>query len=357
MVVAPTPDTKGLLEIPQNESGMFSRIRRTFCVAIVIALAVGGLRAAASDVNSAPNPYRIVENWAKLPEGRTWGQVIGVEIDPDGQSIWVLDRCGPGGCMVPPGSNVDPIQKFDRFGNLVMSFGAGMFNWPHGFFLDNSGNVWVTDGIGVNGKGNTVFKFSPDGRQLMRLGRPGMAGRDQETFNWPSDVLVAPNGNIFVADGHGPKSNARIVKFTGEGKFIREWGREGAAPGEFDVPHGLAIDSSGRIFVADRSNNRIQIFDQDGNFLAEWKQFGRPSGIYIDKNDVIYVTDSQSGEQYNAPFQQGIRIGSVTDGKVTAFVRKPESAKAMPECVAADDQGNLFGGFIEMQTLQKYVKN
>lgn len=337
---------------------MFPLGKRISTIALVIAtILVGMLRSPAGDVHLAPDPYRVVENWAKLPDGRSWGQVIGVEVDPDGESIWVLDRCGPHGCMGAPGSTVDPIQKFDRLGKLVTSFGAGMFNWPHGFFVDHAGNIWVTDGIGVNGMGNTVFKFSPDGKTLMRLGRPGIAGRDQETFSWPSDVLVASNGDIFVADGHGPKSNARIVKFTGDGRFIKEWGREGAAAGEFDVPHGIAIDSSGRIFVADRSNNRIQIFDQKGSFLAEWKQFGRPSGIYIDKNDVIYVTDSQSGEQYNAPFQQGIRIGSVKDGKVTAFVPKPESTKAMPECVAADVHGDLFGGFIEMQTLKKYVRN
>jgi sugar lactone lactonase YvrE len=336
---------------------MLPRKKTMSCAAILLAVSIVGSYAEASDVNSESNPYMQVENWAKLPDGRSWGQVIGVEIDPDGESVWVLDRCGPKGCMEPPGSIVDPIQKFDRFGNFVKSFGAGLFNWPHGFFVDRGGNVWVTDGIGVNGKGNTVFKFSPNGERLMMLGRPGMAGSDQTTFNRPSDVLVAANGDIFVADGHGAKSNARVVKFAGDGRFLREWGREGAAPGEFEVPHGIAMDTSGRIFVADRSNNRVQIFDQDGNFLLEWKQFGRPSGIYIDKRDTIYVTDSQSGAEYNPSYQQGIRIGSVKDGKVAAFIPKPESFKAMPECVAADDQGNVFGGFIEMQTLMKYSKN
>jgi DNA-binding beta-propeller fold protein YncE len=336
---------------------MLSNKKTKLCVAILLAVPIIDFQTRASDVNSASNPYTQVENWAKLPGGRSWGQVIGVEIDPDGESVWVLDRCGPKGCMDPSGSTIDPIRKFDRFGNLVKSFGAGLFNWPHGFFVDRGGNVWATDAIGVNGKGNTVFKFSPNGERLMMLGRPGMAGHDQTTFNQPSDVAVDANGDIFVADGHEPKSNARIVKFADDGRFLREWGREGAAPGEFDVPHGIAIDSSIRIFVAVRSNNRIQIFDRDGNFLLEWKQFGRPSGIYIDRNDTIYVTDSQSGAQYNTSYQQGIRIGSVKDDKVTAFFPKPESEKAMPESVAAGDQGNVFGGFIEMQTLRKCVKN
>jgi sugar lactone lactonase YvrE len=255
------------------------------------------------------------------------------------------------------GSNVAPIQKFDPFGKIVASFGGGMFNWPHGFFVDREGNVWATDGIGTDGKGHTVTKFSPDGNVLMTVGRPGMAGGGQDTFNMPSDVLVAQNGNIFVADGHGAGTNARIVKFASDGRFQKQWGNEGRASGEFDVPHGLAMDSSGRLFVADRSNNRIQIFDQDGKFLAEWKQFGRPSGLYIDKNDIIYVADSQSGEKYNAAFRQGIRIGSVKDGMVTAFISEPGPAPDMPESVAADDQGNVYGGFIGKQTVKKFVKN
>jgi sugar lactone lactonase YvrE len=309
----------------------------------------------AEEINLPPGPYSVLENWAKLPNGRMWGQVIGVEMDPDGESVWVFDRCGPTGCMDPIGSKINPIQKFDRDGNFITSFGAGTFNWPHGFFVDREGNVWATDGIGVNSKGNTVFKFSPDGKLSMMLGRPGVASSDQDTFNRPSDVLVGPNGDIFVADGHGDKSNARIVKFNRDGKFIKAWGRQGSAAGEFDVPHGIAMDSRERLFVADRSNNRIQIFDQDGKFLEQWKQFGRPSGIYIDRHDTLYVADSQSGEKYNVPFRQGIRIGSASDGQVTAFIT--ESGSGAAESLAADDHGNIFGGFIEAQTLKKYVKN
>jgi DNA-binding beta-propeller fold protein YncE len=279
--------------------------------------------------------------------------VIGVEVDPDGESIWTLDRCGSSSCT---GSTVDPIQKFDRFGKLIRSFGAGLFSWPHGFFVDRDGNVWATDG-GPSGKGNTVFKFNPDGKLVMMLGQPNIAGKGQNSFDWPSDVLVAPNGDIFVADGHGPGSNARIVKFNSEGKFVKEWGRAGTAPGEFDVPHGLAMDSIGRLFVADRSNNRIQVFDQDGKFLFEWKQFGRPSGLYIDKSDGLYVADSQSGDKYNAPFRQGIRVGSAKDGRVTAFIAGIGDAAGMPESIAVDKQGNVFGGFIAMKTLKKYFKH
>ena len=321
-------------------------------VAAAFVMASGPARS--EDPNSAPNPYRVIDNWAQLPEGQAWGQAIGIDIDRDGRSVWVYDRCGAKLCT---GSKLDPIHKFDPSGKLVRSFGAGLVNWPHGLFVDRDGNVWITDGKAADGKGHTVIKFSPDGKVLMTLGKPGVAGDGPDTFNSPSDVLVAPNGTIFVADGHGDKTNARIVKFASDGKFIKAWGKQGSGPGEFDVPHGLAMDSLGRLFVADRSNDRIQIFDQEGKFLADWRQFGRPSGIYIDKNDILYAADSQSGEKYNAPFRQGIRIGSVKDGKVTAFITEGGPTPNMPEGVAADEEGNVFGGFTDKQTVKKFVKN
>src|SRR4029077_2230699 len=204
-------------------------------------------------------------------------------------------------------------------------------------------------------KGHTVTKLAPDGTVLMTLGTPGQAGEDATHFNAPSDVLMAPNGDIFVADGHGEKTNARIVKFSKDGKFIKAWGKEGKGPGEFDEPHGLAMDSAGRLFVAARANNRIQIFDQDGKFLAEGKQFGRPSGIAIDKNDVIYVADSQSGEQLNPGFKQGIRIGSAKDGKVTAYIPETKDLGSL-EATAYDDAGNVYAGYTGAMNLRRFVK-
>ena len=253
--------------------------------------------------NSAPNPYHAVENWGKLPEGRAWGSTSGVDIDPDGTSVWVAERCGafappslmkPGTPFACDGSNLPPILKFDSSGKLVKAFGAGLLLFPHGLHVDREGNVWVTDGLGKDGKGHQVFKFSPDGRVLMTLGKAGVAGSGPDEFNAPSAVLVAPNGDIFVADGHGGNTNARIVKFTKDGKFIKFWGKKGSGPGELDIPHALAMDSRGRLFVGDRQNNRIQIFDQDGNYIDQWFQFSRPSGVFIDKNDMIYVADSES---------------------------------------------------------------
>src|SRR6202023_1925020 len=204
-------------------------IRYALGIAIVGAIAMlgeGSFAQGGADPNAAPNPYRVDEGWAKLPQGRKWGAASGVDIDRDGKSVWVFDRCATADdCS---GSNLAPIQKFDASGNLVTSFGAGMFNYPHGIFVDRDDNVWVSDGRGKNGKGHTVMKFSPQGKLLMTLGKPGVAGDGPDTFNAPSDILVAPNGDIFVADGHGGDTNARIVKLTKDGEFIKAGGKKGS---------------------------------------------------------------------------------------------------------------------------------
>jgi DNA-binding beta-propeller fold protein YncE len=331
-----------------------NRVRSALGLAIIVGVAMSGERANAQDPNSAPNPYRMEESWAKLPEGRKLGAAIGVEIDRDGKSVWVFDRCGANDCG---SSNLAPIMKLDPSGKLVTSFGASMFNFPHGLGVDREGNVYVTDERGKNGKGDVVVKFSPEGRVLLTLGKPGMPGDGPDMFHAPSDVAVAPNGDIYVADGHGGTTNGRIVKFAKDGKFIKAWGKPGKAQGEFDTPHAIALDSAGRVYVGDRGNGRIQVFDPDGNFIAEWKQFGRPSGIFIDRNDVLYVADTQSDEQRNLGFRRGVRIGSVKDGRVTAFIPEPSAELGTGEGVAADDQGNVFQGYNSKRTVRRFVKN
>jgi len=275
----------------------------------------------AQPTNDLPNPYQSIAPWGNLPEGRTWGALNGVAIDNDGESVWVAHRCGANP-DVPPGvspftydscagSSVPAVLKFDSSGKLLKSFGAGMFVFPHKMYVDRDGNVMVVDMRGANerelkkspeakGKGHTVVKFSPEGRVLLTLGRAGVAGNPPDALTEPCSVVVAANGDVFITEGHSgqgekatPDTVARISRFTKDGKFIRSFGKWGSGPVEFRTPHDIAMDSQGRLFVADRGNMRIQILDQDGAFIAEWTQFGRPSGVAI-RNDTIYVADSES---------------------------------------------------------------
>ncbi len=329
-------------------------------------IALAGLSTGTWAQNHAPNPYRAVEGWAKLPEGREWGATSAIYPANDGRHIWVAERCGANSCV---GSDLDPVLLFDLDGNLVRSFGAGQISWPHGIFVDAEDNVWVADAVGYapvpDGVGHVVLKFSADGELLLTIGRPGAAGDGEQTLRKPTDVVVAPNGDIFVADGHGSSPgepvNNRIVKFDATGRYITSWGTAGDGRGEFDEPHAIALDSAGRVFVGDRYNNRIQIFDQDGQHLASWSQFGRPSGIFIDRDDTIYVADSESNARRNPGWKRGIRIGSAKDGFVSAFIPDPEpdqdnSSTSGAEGVAVDAFGNVYGAEVGPRTVRRYVR-
>jgi DNA-binding beta-propeller fold protein YncE len=338
---------------------------------LIAAVVIAGFSQSKPAPNSQPNPYHEMKDWAQL--GRPWGSTSAVDVDRQGH-IWVAERCGANSCA---GSDLNPILEFDRSGKLLRSFGAGMFLQPHGIAIDPAGNVWVTDAQGAAGKGHQVFKFSPEGKVLLVLGKAGVAGNTAETFNQPTDVAIASNGDIFVADGHvevrtrsngdlfvpdgpGPNQNARISKFSKDGKFIKSWGVKGSRPGELDGPHGLAIDSQGRLFVADRTNSRIEIFDQDGKFRAEWGQFSRPSGIFIDAKDNLYATDSESTDQpgygNNPGWKRGIRVGNAKDGVVTSFIPDPNPAglTSGAEGVAADADGNIYAAEVGPRMLRKY---
>ncbi|HJO04721.1 MAG TPA: peptidyl-alpha-hydroxyglycine alpha-amidating lyase family protein [Acidobacteriota bacterium] len=313
--------------------------------------------------NSSPNPYRTLDGvWGELPDNRTWGATSAVYTALDGVNIWVGERCGANTCV---GTDMPTIFLFSPDGEMLKSFGGGLFAWPHGMHVDPEGNVWVTDAVGFGeppeGLGHVVYKFSADGELLMTLGKKGVPGDGEDTFRQPSDVLVAPNGDIFVADGHGAEGNNRIVKLSSDGSFIKAWGKTGQAAGEFRDPHALAMDSQGRLFVGDRRNRRIQVFDQDGNYLATWTQFGGPSGLYIDANDMMYSADSESNANTNPGWKRGIRIGSVTDGFVTAFIPDPEPDQdgletSAAEGIAADSAGNVYGAEVGPRALRKHVK-
>ena len=333
------------------------RVGSTFVVTIIVAIATVG---AAEAQNHAPNPYRLVEGWAQDPPGRPWGSTSAVFPARDGSgNIWVAERCGANICTGK--DDLPPILLFDSSGKIIKSFAAGVFVWPHGIHVDRENNVWVTDARGAGNKGHQVHKFSADGELLMSLGVAGVAALGETTFNQPGDVLVAPNGDIFVADGHGAGGNNRIVKLSSDGTFIKAWGQTGGEDGEFRDPHALAMDSAGRLFVGDRSNKRVQIFDQEGNHLASWYQFGRPSGVFIDDNDIIYVADSESSSRRNPGYKRGIRIASAKDGVVTGFIPDPEpdpdnAGTSAAEGVAADAMGNVYGAEVGPRQLVKYSR-
>jgi len=304
-----------------------------------------------------PNPYRAITEWIAAPAGRTLGSMSMVDVAPDG-TLWIAERCGANDCLA--NGDVDPILHVSADGEWLGAFGSNVFAWPHGIHVDWAGNIWVTDARGGDDRGHQVIKFAADGRELMRLGASARVGDGPTHFNGPTDVVVAPNGNVFVSDGHEPDSNNRIVKFSADGRYIKEWGGSGSAPGQFLVPHALALDSQGRLFVADRNNNRIQIFDQDGNFLDQWTQFGRPSGLHIAADDTLYVSDNQSNDERNPGWPRGIYVGSAKDGSVRAFIPDPEFDPAREQetgahGLAADAAGAIYGAEVYAQTVKKYV--
>lgn len=279
------------------------------------------------DPNAYPNPYAQVNGFLKLPAGRKMGSTSAVAVDHQGH-IWVVDRCGANSCK---GSALDPIMEFDAGGNFIKSFGGGKFLFPHGFFIDSNDHLWLTDGQIGDGIGNDVVEMDRDGKVLRTLGVPGVMGDGQKfvdgkyAFNEPNAVLVSPQGDIFVAESHTPNEGThRIVHFDKNGKYVGWFGGLGIGLARFNVPHALAIDSKGRIFIADRYNNRIQIFSQDGKLIDIWTQFGRPSGIYIDQNDILYSTNSESRTPvaygFHPGWGRGIRLGSVKDGIVRAWI-------------------------------------
>ena len=306
-----------------------------------------------------PNPTsEVILNWAKMPAGREWGTTAGIDIDPHDGHIWAYDRCGAGlrqACENAP--ELDPVFKFDRHtGEVLTSFGAGLFVTPHGFHVDSDGNVWVTDfdGNEAGTKGHQVIKFSPEGEVLMRLGEAGVPGSGPGQLNQPCDVITAPNGDIFVSDGHSGQhddppegSTGRIVKFDKDGNFIKQWGEIGFRPGQFRTPHGLAFDSQGRLFVADRGNHRIQIFDQEGNLLDIYYQHGRISGLFIAPDDTLYAIDSESDNIRNPGWLNGVRIGPAGEDRITAFI-PPHAHHTRPgqgaagEGVVVDADGNVY---------------
>lgn len=323
-----------------------------------------------STTNAMVNPYRMLPKWPNLGDIKP-GAAIGIV--PDGKGgVWLQHRSDPG------------IVHIDTNGNVDKRFPV-TFSSSHGMCQDRDGNFWAADSgpfgdsPDAGKKGNQVFKFSPEGKLLLTLGKAGVGQAGTETFIQPAACRETPDGNILIADGHWPRPTTmqqdgdRLVWFTRNGKFIKEFGKHGRGPGEFMGPHGLAFDSQGRLFVADRSNNRVQIFDKDMKFVDEWLQFGRPSNVWILKDDTLIVSDSESNNRIGGPndapegggnairnpgWKNGIRIGSAKDGSLKYFIDGTR-----PEGLGADELGNVFGGLtggcetsLSGGCLQKFVK-
>jgi sugar lactone lactonase YvrE len=308
--------------------------------------------------NSRPNPYTRIEPWGEPPPGNNgeWAAVTGVEGGPDGY-LYVFHRCQANSCVDRP---QPPLVKLDpETGEQLGTFGGGLMAFPHGFHIDFDGNIWTTDiGRGDEPGGHLVRKFSPAGELLMTLGQPGVAGDGPGQFREPTDIVVARDGMLFVTEGHVKKGpHSRLSKLAPDGTLIERFGMTGQGHLQLSAPHSIALDTAGRLFIADRDNNRIMIWDQDGNYIDQWTQFGRPSGIYIDHTDTIYVADSESWGPENPGWKKGIRIGSAKTGQVHYFLEDIESrdfAHSGAEGVGVDRFGNVYGGVVRRQMLERH---
>jgi DNA-binding beta-propeller fold protein YncE len=316
-----------------------------------------------------PNPApKVTRNWGELPAGRKWGTSAGLDVDPKDGNIWGYERCGAGTAGGGPvdcdNTPVDPVFKFDRHtGKVLANIGKGVMVTPHGIHVDKDGNVWIADFANnkEGTKGQQVHKFTPAGAKLLSLGIAGKAGNADGQFNQPNDVVVGPDGSIYVSDGHDAQgmttnqaiaeglkrgATSRISKFTKDGKFIKSWGSIGVKHGEFRTPHALMFDARGRLWVADRGNHRIEIFDQEGKYLESRYQFSRPSGFFI-RGNLVYVIDSESGPLNHPNWRDGVRIGPVDEDRVTGYIPPFDRDDRVyqgtaGEGVAVDADGNVY---------------
>lgn len=275
---------------------------------IVIALVVCRIPAQTTGANVGK--CQVVHGWPILPEGHILGQTTGVGVDSKG-TVLVFHR-GDRTWVEPFPTEPIPIETIWAFdgksGRLLRRWGAGLFIMPHGLTVDHQDNVWLTD-VALQ----QVFKFSADGELLLTLGEPGVTGADSAHFNYPTKVAVRPDGGFYVSDGY---HNTRVIRFDANGKFVSQWGKPGNGPGEFDLPHGIALDRAGRVYVADRGNARVQLFDSTGHFVAEWHGplLGRPYAVAVSPDGSIFTVDG--GDQPDAPPDRGGATHLSSDGKV-----------------------------------------
>ncbi len=282
----------------------------------------------AAEPASTPAPtYRVVDGWPGSSSPIKLGQVSGVATDA-ADRVFVFHR------------GESPVVVFDRNGTYLRSWGKGLVKKAHGLRIDREQNVWITD-VGHH----LVRKFDHDGNLLLTLGKEGMPGAGPDRFNQPTDVAVTPSGDFFVADGYG---NSRVVQFSKEGRYLKEWGTRGKGEGQFVLPHAIVLDQDGRIYVGDRENDRVQVFDPQGKFLDQWKAGGAPYGLFLTTDRRLLVADGRAS-----------RV-TVLDQKGKALQHWGDKGAgpgqfAMPHAVCVDSHGDVYVVEVDGKRIQKFT--
>jgi 6-bladed beta-propeller len=293
--------------------------------------------------------YEVDATWPEKPGNIQWGHVPGIAVDAKDQ-VWVYTRAIP------------PVQIYTSEGKFVRSWGEDQIKTAHHMKFDQHGNVWLAD-IGYH----VVMQFTPDGKLLKTLGTKGQAGCDETHLDQPTDMAITPEGDVFVSDGYG---NNRIVHFDASGKFVNSWGKLGTGPGEFSLPHAIAIDSNRHLYVADRNNVRVQVFDTAGKFLSEWRDIITPWGFWLTKLDEIWVCGSspmpwrKTDEALGCPPKDQLFMKFNATGKLLQLWTVPKATDGdehpgecnWVHCVAFDSKGNLYAGDIIGKRAQKFLR-
>jgi peptidylamidoglycolate lyase len=327
---------------------------RAMVTMLILTLQFGMLASARTGASHPGIRYQVVHEWPVLPEGRDLGAVSGVGVDSHDNVIVFHrnERSWPSSNKLLTAPIALPtVTIFDgRSGHVLTEWGANQFAMPHGLTIDSQDNVWLTD-VALQ----QVYKFSHDGHLLMTLGERGVAGDDPAHFNRVTDVAVAPDGGFFVSDGY---RNSRIMKFSRTGIFLMQWGTKGSGPGEFIVPHAIALDHEGRVYVADRQNDRVQVFDGNGRYLGEWKskEIGRPYAVRFGSDGTAYVADG--GEQPKIPpDRSGFAVVSPDGKQISRFGRwgNYDGQFEMAHAIAVASDGSVYVADITGKRVQKFT--
>jgi DNA-binding beta-propeller fold protein YncE len=280
--------------------------------------------------------YRVMIRFGEepdtLPDGWRFGRVSAVGVDKAG-NVYAVQR----------GPKADPVVVFDASGKFLRSWGKGLFSIPHGLRIDRNEHVWITD-VGYH----MVMEFTAEGKLLRSWGAKGEPGATKDSFNGPTDIAFLPNGDFLVTDGYG---NSRVVKFSGNGKYLLEWGKRGKGPGEFDTPHAVVVDSHRNVYVSDRENNRIQIFDANGKFLRQWTNLGATQGMDISPQDELWIITHRNNEEnlsYDTLAGRIMRIDIAT-GNILGSMESPGHWLALGrngDIYIASLTGNIFRWYL-----------